>query len=230
MSIYRRFINVLRAIASVFVSDMEKQNPDGVYQNAIDSATQRFIKARSAVASILSQRQQVADGLETRNAVRAQAASDLEAALDTDQDDLAELLVQKLEQLDAEIAGLTADLTRLTTESDQAKGILTQLKGEIDRLKSEKTTMLSRKATAEARLSVQNQLDGLNVDAELKALETVREDINSTVAQANLSAEMAGTDVDHRLGQLRQTSKAKSAKDRVAQMKAARVEAQSKSM
>ena len=46
--------------------------------------------------------------------------------------------------------------------------------------------MLAKMQRAQARVRIQEQLDGLSVDAEVKALDNVREHIKNTIAQANL--------------------------------------------
>ena len=42
--------------------------------------------------------------------------------------------------------------------------------------------------SAQARVRIQEQLDGLSVDAEVKALDNVRTHIKNTIAQASLGA------------------------------------------
>ena len=46
--------------------------------------------------------------------------------------------------------------------------------------------MLAKMQSAQARIRIQEQLDGLSVDADVKALDNVREHIKNTIAEANL--------------------------------------------
>ena len=48
--------------------------------------------------------------------------------------------------------------------------------------------MLAKMQSAQARLRIQEQLDGLSVDADVKALDNVREHIKNTIAEANLGS------------------------------------------
>jgi phage shock protein A len=80
------------------------------------------------------------------------------------------------------------------------------VQSEIQKLKSEKDNMLAKMASAQARVRVQEQLDGLSVDAEVKALDNVRTHIKETIAQAKLGSELAETDIDAKLKKLRQQS------------------------
>ena len=64
---------------------------------------------------------------------------------------------------------------------------------EIRKLKAERDTMLAKMQSAQARIRIQEQLDGLSVDAEVKALDNVREHIKNTIAEANLGSELSAT-------------------------------------
>jgi phage shock protein A len=76
-------------------------------------------------------------------------------------------------------------------------------------------------ASAQARIRINDQLEGLSVDAEVKALDNVREHIKNTIAQANLGAELKATDLDTRLQNLRQQTGDVTAKQQLAELKAA---------
>jgi phage shock protein A len=88
-------------------------------------------------------------------------------------------------------------------DADSAKASLVQVQAEIKSLKAEKDNMLAKMASAEARVRIGEQLEGLSVDAEVKALENVREHIKTTIAEANLNQELGESDLDTRLKKLR---------------------------
>src|SRR5690606_20241423 len=129
--------------------------------------------------------------LDTARKELAAVEADLNAALETEQDDLGMILVQKKTQLEETIAGLTTDLEVAVNDADSAKSSLMQVQSEIRKLQAEKDNMLAKMHSADARLRVQEQLDGLSVDAEVKALENVRGHIKNKIAEANLGAELA---------------------------------------
>ena len=99
------------------------------------------------------------------------------------------------------VAELQADLGISVKDADGAKAALMQVQVEIKKLKSEKDQMLAKMASAQARIRIQEQLEGLSVDAEVKALDTVRTHINNLQAQAKLGAELQENSLDHRLGE-----------------------------
>jgi len=82
--------------------------------------------------------------------------------------------------------------------------------------------MLARMQSAQARLRIQEQLDGLSVDAEVKALDNVREHIKNTIAEANLGQELAASSLDSRLQVLKNQAGDVQAKQQLAELKAKR--------
>ena len=224
-AIFARLSNLWTGFISLWVSDIEKEHPEIAYQNAIASMIQKYTQLKAATGSIIARRQEIASRLSTSERELAAVAADLEAALATNQDDLAVVLIQKKNALDAAITELRADATQAIEDSDSAKDSLIQVKSEIDKLKAEKDRMLAQMHSAQARLKIQGQLDGLSVDAEVQALGAVREHIKSQVAQASLGAELQSSDLDTRLAKLRQSSGSVTAKAQLDAMKQARAAA-----
>ena len=75
--------------------------------------------------------------------------------------------------------------------------------------------------SAQARVRIQEQLEGLSVDAEVKALDNVRTHIKNQISQANLNKELGEADLDGRLKKLRAGSGDVTAKSQLAELKAA---------
>ena len=224
-AIFARLSNLWTGFISLWVSDIEKEHPEIAYQNAIASMIQKYTQLKAATGSIIARRQEIASRLSTSERELAAVAADLEAALATNQDDLAVVLIQKKNALDTAITELRADAAEATADSDNAKDSLIQVKSEIDKLKAEKDRMLAQMHSAQARLKIQGQLDGLSVDAEVQALGAVRDHIKSQVAQASLGAELQSSDLDTRLAKLRQSSGSVTAKAQLDAMKQARAAA-----
>ena len=187
---------------------------------------EKYTKLKGATGAIIARRQEITSRLEAEEREFASVNADLETALATNQDDLAVVLIQKKNILEASLAELRVEATQATADADNAKDSLIQLKSEIDKLKAEKDRMLAKMQSAQARIQIQGQLDGLSVDAEVQALGAVRDHIKSQVAQADLGAELQNSDLDVRLNKLRQSSGAVTAKAQLEAMKQARAAAQ----
>jgi len=99
-----------------------------------------------------------------------------------------------------------------------------QVQSEIKKLKAEKDAMMAKLQSAQARIRIQEQLEGLSVENEVKALDNVREHIKNTIAQANLDKEMGESSLDQRLQALRRQSGEVTARQQLDQLKAAQAQ------
>lgn len=222
INLIARLANLWQGFVSLWLTDVEKRHPEIAYQNAIDSMIVKYDKLKMATASILRRREDITARLDKARRELAAVETDLNAALATDQDNLAVVLIQKKNALDASITELTAESEQASADAEDAKGSLIQVKNEIQKLKDEKDRMLAQMASAEARVKIQNQLEGLSVDAEVRALDNVREHIKNTVAQAKMGQELRDSDLDVQLAKLRQSSGSVTARQQLDELKRAR--------
>lgn len=214
-----RLSNLWSGFVSLWITDVEKRHPEIAYQNAIDSMIEKYGKLKSATASIMRRREDVSARLGRDQQELAAINADLNVALATGQDELGIVLIQKKNALEASIKSLEQDMEQARTDADEAKSSLVKVKGEIQKLKEEKDRMLAQMLSAEARLKIQNQLEGLSVDAEVRALDNVREHIKNTVAEAKMGSELRDSDLDVQLNKLRQSSGAITARQQLEEMK-----------
>jgi len=203
---FKRMGNLWRGFVSLWISDVEKKHPEIAYENAINSMVEKYTKLKRATGAIIRRRDDIADRLKKATAELAQIENDLNAAVSTDQRDLGLILLQKKKTLMEAVAELGAESEAAAKDAESAKASLLQVQSEIKKLKAEKDRMLAKMASAEVRIRIQDQLEGLSVDSEVKALENVRTHIKDTVAQANLGEELGESDLDRRLQKLRQVS------------------------
>ncbi len=230
MGVFSRLGNLWRGFISLWISDVEKQHPEIAYENAINSMVEKFTRLRSATAAIIRRREDVATRVQQATKDLAQTEAELGAALETNQDDLALVLLQKKNQLAADLADMKGELDSAQADADSAKNSLIGVQSEIRKLKSERDSMLAKMQSAQARLRIQQQLDGLSVEADVKALDNVREHIKNTIAEANLGSELAGTSLDARLATLRNQVGDVQARQQLAELKAKRAAAGQKTM
>ncbi len=221
ISLFKRLANLWRGFVSLWISDIEKEHPEIAYENAINSMIEKYSQLKKATAAIIRRREDVSERLSVQSKELAQVNGDLNTAVETNQDDLAVVLIQKKNALDKETGELKADLDGASKDADSAKSSLITVQGEIKKLRAEKDNMLAKMASAQARIRISEQLDGLSVDAEVRALDNVREHIRNTIAAANLNIELKSTDLDQRLAALRQQSGDVTAKQQLAELKAA---------
>ena len=206
INFFDRLGNLWRGFVSLWIADVEKKHPEIAYETAINSLINKYTKLKSATAAIIRRRDEIDHRVEAERQSLAAVARDLEAALATNQDDLALVLLQKKSAVEAELAGLANEAEQAKADADDAKNALLSVKSEIDKLKSERDRMLAKMQSAQARIQIQSQLDGLSVEADVQALDKVRDHIKNTISEANLGKELRDSDLDVRLDKLRQQS------------------------
>jgi phage shock protein A len=217
-----RLGNLWKGFVSLWLEDIEKNQPEIAYENAVQSMTDKYVALKRATAAILRRREELEARLSDEQKELLQIAQDLNAAIDSAQDDLGVILVQKKKALEASVAELNQSLLQAKGDADEAKSSLMSVKAEIEKLKGEKDRMLAKFQSAQARLKIQGQLEGLSVDADVKALENVRSHIKNIEAEAKLSHELNQDDLDTKLKALRQSSGTATAKSELEALKAAR--------
>ena len=219
---FARLGNLWRGFLSLWISDVEKQHPEIAYENAINSMIAKYTRLKTATAAIIRRREDIDARNGKAKSDLAEVEGQLAAALDTSQDDLAVVLIQKKNALEKELAELRDELNLAQKDADSAKSSLITVQSEIKKLKAERDSMLAKMQSAQARIKIQEQLDGLSVDAEVKALDNVRDHIKTTIAEANLGRELSESSLDSRLEALRNQAGDVQARQQLAEMKAKR--------
>ena len=218
--IFGRLGNLWRGFLSIWISDVEKAHPEIAYENAINSMVEKYSRLKAATAAIIRRREDIDERVKKTNVELAQTDADLNTAVETNQDDLAVVLIQKKNQLTSDLNDFKGELASAQKDADSAKSSLMSVQTEIRKLKGERDSMLAKMQSAQARLKIQEQIDGLSVDAEVKALDNVREHIKNTIAEANLGSELGDTSLDARLAALRNQSGDVQARQQLAELKA----------
>ena len=222
MGLISRLGNLWRGFLSLWISDIEKEHPEIAYENAINSMVEKYARLKTATAAIIRRREDIDTRQKAGTEQLAQVEAQLNVAVETDQDDLAVVLIQKKNELIKELADLRVELETAQKDADSAKSSLLTVQGEIKKLKAERDSMLAKLQSAQARIKIQGQLDGLSVDAEVQALDNVREHIRTTIAEANLGREMSESSLDARLATLQTQAGDVQARQQLAELKAKR--------
>lgn len=219
MGFFDRLANVWRGFLSLWVSDIENRNPEAVYEAAIDERVRKHRDLKKAVSGIVYLRNKLSTELESKERELKEVMNQLPIAIEDGEDEVALVLIQKKDELTTQIEKLSAELKKVSDQAEEAKGGLLQFQGEIEKLKREKDQMIAAKANAEARIQIQETLDGLSTDADVKALDNVREHISKLQAEADIGSEIQGDSLDAKLAKIRDKAANSSAKSQLAEMK-----------
>lgn len=219
MGFFDRLANVWKGFLSLWISDIEGKNPEAVYEAAIDERVRKHRDLKKAVGNIVYLRNKLQAELEQKETALKEVNVQIPIAVQDGEDEVALVLIQRKDELTSSIESLRKELERISNEAEEAKQGLIAFAGEIEKLKREKEEMLAKKANAEARIQIQETLDGLSTDADIKALETVREQIKKTQAEADVGSEIKGESLEGKLAKIRAKTASASARSQLDEMK-----------
>ncbi len=198
-----RVWNLIKGFFSLFVSKVEAENPEIVYQNSIDSLTKNAVRLRQAAAAIIRRRDEIEERFDQKTREAKEVEAQLSVAIQNGDEEIGTLLVEKKDVLDSEISDLTVEMEQARTDANDVKTALLKIQSEREKLIAEKDRMIGKLASADARVKIQSQLDGLSLDGDVKALDNVRTHIKNKIAEANLGKELSESSLDARLDKIK---------------------------
>ena len=197
----------------------EARDPEAVYESAIADRLKRYQQLKTAAAGVIYMRTKLENELKEKTRELVEVAEQAGQAADLDEDECALILIRRKQELQTDAERLKEDLSHLTAEADEAKRNLMSFKGEIDKLKAEKVTMLARLRNAQARTRIQRALEDLPYEEDLRALSEVRESIQQALAEAGVSREINGSEMDRKLEEIRRRNAETKAQAELAELK-----------
>jgi phage shock protein A len=222
MQFVTRISNLVRGMLAQWLGRREHRNPGAVYEAAIQERLEQYNTLRQAAAGVLYMRSKLSKELQDRSGELARLRRQLDVAVERDDDAVALTLITRCRTLESEVQRVTGELTELTAEADAAKKNLIGFQNEIEHLRDEKVRMLARLANAKARLRLHETLGTLSPDADIRALEAVREHINRLVAEVQVTRDLGDTDLAQRIDKIRETEADVSARAHLQELKRAR--------
>lgn len=219
MAIVGRLRNLIRATLALWVRDGERGNPRAVYEQAIEERTRQYHELKDAVAGILYMRNKLEAEIAERRAEIARLHDDVRRSVRQDQDELSVALIAQKHALLGDLERAERELEALRGEAEDAKANLVRFRSEIRSLVHEKSRMLATLANAQARRRLESALDGLSVDAEMRALESVREHVAKLATAGSLERELGDEPLRARLRQIRDSARDEAARRELAELK-----------
>ncbi len=203
MGFLARLSNLIRGMLGHWIGGREHRNPEAVYEAAIQQRLEQYTTLRGAAAGVLYMRSKLSRELERQSAELARVRRQLDVAVERGDDAAALVLIGRRNGLTGDVERLTGELAELEREAETAKRNLVAFQDEILRLRDEKVRMAVRLANARARLRLQETLSGLSPEADIRALDEVRDHVNRLVAEATLSRDVADAGLAERLDRIR---------------------------
>ena len=222
MRLVARVTNLVRGSLHQWLGRRERRNPGAVYEAAIAERLEQYGRLRAAAAGVLYLRSKLGRELGMKSAELGRVRAQLEVAVAHDDDDVALALIGRRDRLAADVERLTGELGELTAEAEAAKKNLIAFQDGIVRLRDEKIRVLARLANARARLRLHETLGGLSTEADVRALEAVREHVEKLVAEVQVSRDVADAELEQRLVSIRDAEAASAARAQLEELKRAR--------
>lgn len=216
---FARMIGLLSGKLRRWIKAREARDPEAVYESAITDRLRRYHQLKNAAAGVIYMRNKLERELRSKTAELSEVDEQAGQAADMNEDQCALILIQRKHELEAESGRLREELGELTREAEEAKKNLVGFKGEIESLKIEKVRMLARLKNAQARVRIQEALEGLSYDEDLRSLEEVRESIQRTLAQAGANRELGDSELGAKLDEIRRRNAESKAAAELAELK-----------
>ena len=217
--LFGRLRNLLRGMFAIWIRDSEVQNPRAVYEQAINERTRQYRHLKEAVAGILYMRNKLEAEIAERRAEIARLYDDVRRAVRRGQDDASLALIARKQALMEDLERAERELEGVRAEAEEAKVNLVRFREEIRDLVREKGRMLATLANAQARRRIQEALEGLSVDAEMKALESVREHVARISTEGSLDRELGDVTLRRRLSAIRDEVREEAARRELVELK-----------
>ena len=199
-SLFGRMRNWAQGLFGRWITNRENASPEVIYEQAIEGRVQQYRDLKSAVAGILYMRNKLEAEISERRAEIARLHDDIRRAVRGGRDEISLTLIANKQALFEELERAESELEACRGEADEAKHNLVRFREEIRTLVREKGQMLATLANARARKRLQQAVEGMSVDAEMAALESVREHIGQMASESQVDRELGGDDdvVDRR--------------------------------
>ena len=218
-SLVGRLRSLIHGIVSVWVRDGERNNPRAVYEQAIGERTQQYRDLKEAVAGILYMRNKLEAEITERRAEIARLHDDIRRSVRGGDDAASVTLIAHKQTLMDELERAEQELAGVRSEAEESKANLIRFREEIRSLVREKGHMLATLANARARRRLQEAVEGLSVDAEMKALEGVREHIARISTEGTLDREIGDDGLRRRLRAIREDTRSEAARRELEELK-----------
>ncbi len=223
---FGRLFGFLSGWATSWLRGREQQNPQAVFEHAISERVGQYRELKEAVAGILYMRNKIEADLQERRHELARTLEDVRRAVRRGEDEVALTLIAHKQALTEDIERAESEFAELRVEAEEAKGNLVRFREEIRALEREKGRIAVTLANARARRRMQEAIDGLSVDADMRALESVRGHVARLRTEGQLDRELgADSELEGRLRAIRRDATREAARQELERLKRQMTEA-----
>jgi phage shock protein A len=223
MSIFNRIANLISGFFNSLLGGIEKSNPALVYEQAINNKISQHKKLREAVANLTMLRNKTNSSLEDETKRLEEIQLYLETCLNEGDDENSLMLLEQKNELEQRIQELQSESKLLNEQCEEAIESLTDHRNDIDKLKREKAFKLAQHKAAQLKNETFEQINGISEDADAKAIENIRDQIDNEIAKSNLNTELVSNSSSFKMKKFKNNSSKLRARKQLEELKAQQV-------
>src|SRR5688572_8727969 len=220
MGVAGRFWNFVKGLFWQGQRNLEKANPEAVYEMAILKMKEQYQKMQAAVGRLAAERNRLRSKVLAKQQQLVEVQSDLDGALaeaqagNQDAMEIGEDLVLEKEQLDGELANLKQELSKSEGLVADYLSKLRQIESQTKAMESKKDAMIAKLHSAQARKAFADMVSGMSTTAEESAVADMDKHIEGLAAQADIGEEMGGATREEKRRKLREAAQTRTSKSK----------------
>lgn len=228
MSVGSRFWNFVKGLFWQGQRNLEKANPEAVYEMAIRKMKSNYQEMQTAVGRLAAERNRLRAVIQRKGKQLAEVETDLQGALNeaeagnNDALEIGEELIVEKEALESELSTLRQELAQSEDLVGSYKEKLRSIEGKTKEMESRRDAMLAKLQSAQARKAFADMVSGMATTAEESAVSDIDKYIEGVAAQADIADEMSGATREERRRKLRQQARERTSQSKFQAMLEAR--------
>jgi len=199
-----------------------ERDPEAVYESAIQWRLEQCSRLKEMKAKINDLRNKLDSELEQKGKALKTIQEQIEQSVGKEEDEVALVLIEKKNELEAELTRINEVLKQAARIEEKAKRSLLEFQGEIERLRREKERAMAQPMTVEARRGIMRQLDHLSLGGDIRALEFENERLERHFAEIEAGKKLLDRTLNEKPEPSHRESSLSTAKAQLEELKKAR--------
>jgi phage shock protein A len=215
------FSRIWRIIKGWLLIGVEKaEDPEVILTEAKERMDRELAKAKEAAVQAIGQRNLLRGMLADQEKRVRDLDAQARAALKSGQEDLARQILVEKANVQKTIESLNAQLTQAEQASAAVKENIRAMEEQVRQRAAERLALIAGWKQAQIQEKLNAALGGLSMDTSSQAFDRAAERVREAQAKNEARLEIASTDLNSRISQLKSTAASQEAEDELAALKA----------
>ncbi len=228
MGVAGRFWNFMKGLFWQGQRNLEKSNPEAVYEMAIQKMKDNYQQMHTAVGRLAAERNRLRALVKQKTEQLGDVDADLDAALaeaeagDEEAAEMGEDLINEKDGLEGEIVTVKKELAASEQLVSDYLGKLRRIETQTKNMESKKDAMIAKLHSANARKAFNDMVSGMSTSSEEAAVSDIDKHIEGVAAQADIADEMSGATREEKRAKMRASAAKRKSSSKFQNMLAAR--------